>query len=32
MTQGSGSFTREFLRYEEVPHHLIDKIVEAYKK
>jgi elongation factor G len=32
MTQGSGQFTREFLRYEEVPHHLIDKIVEAYKK
>ncbi|MBU1141288.1 MAG: elongation factor G [Firmicutes bacterium] len=32
MTQGSGSFTREFLRYEEVPHTLIDKIVEAYKK
>jgi len=32
MTQGSGSFTREFLRYEEVPHNLIDKIVEAYKK
>jgi elongation factor G len=32
MTQGSGSFTREFLRYEEVPHHLIDKIVEAHKK
>ncbi|MFA7055131.1 MAG: elongation factor G [Acholeplasmataceae bacterium] len=32
MTQGSGSFTREFLRYEEVPHQLIDKIVEAYKK
>ncbi len=31
MTQGSGSFTREFLRYEEVPAHLIDKIVEAYK-
>lgn len=32
MTQGSGSFTREFLRYEEVPAHLIDKIVETYKK
>ncbi len=32
MTQGSGSFTREFLRYEEVPVYLIDKIVEAYKK
>jgi elongation factor G len=32
MTQGSGQFTREFLRYEEVPHQLIDKIVEQYKK
>ncbi len=32
MTQGSGSFTREFLRYEEVPAHLIDKIVKEYKK
>ncbi len=32
MTQGSGSFTRAFLRYEEVPVYLIDKIVEAYKK
>ncbi|MDX9691215.1 MAG: elongation factor G [Acholeplasmataceae bacterium] len=32
MTQGSGQFTREFIRYEEVPNHLIDKIVEAYKK
>src|SRR5690554_605708 len=32
MTQGSGQFTRQFLRYEEVPHFLIDKIVEAYKK
>jgi elongation factor G len=32
MTQGSGSFTREFLRYEEVPGMLIDKIIQAYKK
>ncbi len=32
MTQGSGSFTRSFLRYDEVPTYLIDKIVEAYKK
>ena len=32
MTQGSGSFTREFLRYEEVPGQLIDKIIQAYKK
>lgn len=32
MTQGSGHFTRQFVRYEEVPEHLIAKIVEEYKK
>ena len=32
MTQGSGTFTREFLRYEEVPGNLIDKIVEDEKR
>ena len=32
MTQASGHFTRKFLRYEEVPEHLIPKIVEEYKK
>jgi elongation factor G len=32
MTQGSGQFTREFLRYDEVPQHLIPKIIESYKK
>ncbi len=32
MTQGSGSFSREFIRYDEVPGQLIDKIIEAYKK
>jgi elongation factor G len=32
MTQGSGQFTREFLRYDEVPQHLIPKIIETYKK
>ncbi|MCD4826867.1 MAG: elongation factor G [Acholeplasmataceae bacterium] len=32
LTQGSGSFSREFVRYDEVPSQLIDKIVEAYKK
>ncbi len=31
MTQGSGSFQREFARYEEVPHHLIDAIITKYK-
>jgi elongation factor G len=32
MTQASGRFTRQFLRYDEVPEHLIKKIVEEYKK
>lgn len=32
MTQGSGTFSREFTRYEEVPGNLIDKIVEEHKK
>jgi elongation factor G len=31
MTQGSGTFSREFLRYEEVPGNLIAKIVEEHK-
>jgi elongation factor G len=32
MTQGSGTFSREFIRYEEVPGNLIDKIVEEQKR
>ncbi|MDD3999792.1 MAG: elongation factor G [Bacilli bacterium] len=32
MTQASGKFTRQFLRYEEVPEHLVGKIIEEYKK
>lgn len=32
MTQGSGSFVREFVRYDEVPANLIDKIIDEYKK
>lgn len=32
MTQGSGYFTREFLKYEEVPQHLIPKIIQENKK
>ncbi|WP_026400307.1 elongation factor G [Acholeplasma equifetale] len=32
MTQGSGRFEREFARYEEVPQHIIPKIIEQYKK
>ena len=31
MTQASGRFSRRFLRYEEVPEHLIGKIIEEYK-
>ena len=32
MTQGSGTFTREFIKYEEVPHNLTDKIIEEQKQ
>lgn len=32
MTQGSGHFSRKFVRYAEVPEYLIDKIVAEYKK
>ncbi|MFA5692450.1 MAG: EF-Tu/IF-2/RF-3 family GTPase, partial [Acholeplasmataceae bacterium] len=32
MTQGSGKFEREFVRYEEVPANIIPKIIEEYKK
>jgi elongation factor G len=32
MTQGSGTFTREFVRYEEVPGNLIAKIIDDHKK
>lgn len=32
LTQASGKFSREFARYEEVPGHLIPKIIEMYKK
>lgn len=32
MTQGSGTFQREFLRYEEVPEHLIPGIIKKYKE
>lgn len=31
MTQARGSFTMEFVRYEEVPAHLADKIIAAHK-
>ncbi len=32
MTQGSGTFQREFLKYEEVPDHLIPGIIQKYKE
>lgn len=32
MTQASGRFSRKFLRYEEVPQNLIQKIIDEYKK
>lgn len=32
MTQGSGTFTREFLRYEEAPHNIAEKIIEEQKQ
>lgn len=31
MTQGSGHFTRKFIRYDDVPEHLVNKIIEEYK-
>ena len=31
MTQGSGFFTRKFIRYDDVPEHLVSKIVAEYK-
>jgi elongation factor G len=32
MTGGRGDYSMEFLRYEEVPAHLAQKIIEAAKK
>ncbi|MCX4287717.1 MAG: elongation factor G, partial [Clostridia bacterium] len=32
MTRGRGKFTSEFLRYEEVPPQLAEKIIAAAKK
>lgn len=32
MTQGSGFFSRKFVRYDDVPSNLVDKIVAEYKK
>ncbi len=31
MTQGSGHFTRHFVRYDDVPEQLVSKIVSEYK-
>lgn len=32
MTQASGRFSRSFLRYEEVPEHLVKKVIDEYQK
>ncbi|AIO18861.1 Elongation factor G [Candidatus Izimaplasma bacterium HR1] len=32
MTQGTGVFQREFVRYDQVPNHLIDSIIEEFTK
>ena len=32
MTQGSGRFTRKFVRYADVPEHLAQKIIDAHKQ
>jgi len=32
LTQGRGTFTMDFLRYEEVPAHVAQQLVEAYAK
>lgn len=32
MTQGRGSFTSEFVRYEDVPANVAQKIIESAKK
>ena len=31
MTQGSGRFSRRFVRYDDVPEHLVNKIIAEYK-
>ena len=32
MTQASGHFSRKFIRYDDVPEHLVPKIIAEYKK
>lgn len=32
MTQGRGTFTSEFVRYQPVPHHMVEKIVAEVKE
>ena len=32
MTQASGYFSRQFVRYDDVPEHLVAKIIAEYKK
>ena len=30
-TKGRGSFSQEFARYDECPHEVAQKVIEAYK-
>jgi len=32
MTQSKGSFTQEFVRYDEMPQHLASKVIEEANK
>ncbi len=32
MTQGTGQYQREFVRYDEVPHSMLDKLVETLNR
>jgi elongation factor G len=32
ITQGRGIYSREFSHYEEVPHEIMDKIIEEHKR
>ena len=32
MTQGTGNYQREFVRYDDVPNHLMNSIIEEFTK
>ena len=32
MTQGTGSFQREFVRYDEVPQHMLDGVLKQLQE